>query len=137
LYKTDGLDFEMNQPDFAVLLISNRPDELDALGEALKKQRSAQLSLAKDAQEALALAGETGFKLAVIGRELDGPAMELATELTKVNAFINTAIVSDMEHDEFHDHYEGLGVLAQLPPSPGAEHAAQLIELLKGLMAIA
>lgn len=35
------------------------------------------------------------------------------------NAAVHTAVVSFLNEEEFHDAFEGLGVLCRLPPAPG------------------
>jgi hypothetical protein len=54
-----------------------------------------------------------------------------------VNAFIQTAVVSRLSHDAFHEASEGLGVLAQLPPAPGRDDARRILEMLRQLPGVA
>lgn len=63
----------------------------------------------------------------------DMSALQLAAEALRVNAFVNTAVVSDQPEDAFHEQSEGLGVLMRLSDPPLPAEAAVLIEKLKAL----
>jgi hypothetical protein len=47
---------------------------------------------------------------------------------------INCAAISSLSHKDFHEASEGLGVLMQLPESPGRDDAAKLLEHLKTIL---
>ena len=47
-----------------------------------------------------------------------------------VNAMVNTAVVTAMDEEEFHEASEGLGVLSSLPQEPGADAAKGLLDRL-------
>ncbi len=59
---------------------------------------------------------------------------ELVLELTRVNALINSAVMSALSPEQFHDDSEGLGVLTQIAPNPVEQDAldvmAKLIRVL-------
>ncbi len=48
----------------------------------------------------------------------------------QVNALVNTAVVTAMAEEEFHEAGEGLGILALLPPDSDASRAKALVDQL-------
>lgn len=47
-----------------------------------------------------------------------------------INAMVNTAVVSPLSDEEFHEASEGLGILVRLPLEPGADEACELLRRL-------
>lgn len=117
-----------------ILMVSERPGELEPFTKALTDDHEVELDWAGSGQAALQAAAETSPLLAVIDRSLpDMDPLELVSRLLEVNAFINTAVISRMEAHEFHEASEGLGILAQLPSPPGPGEAQALWESLDSL----
>lgn len=48
----------------------------------------------------------------------------------QINAFVHTAVVSFLEEEDFHDAFEGFGVLCHLPPVPGEPDVKAFAETL-------
>ena len=72
--------------------------------------------------------------LVVVDEEM--PGMSVPTflrQLLAVDANINTAVASDRTLVDFHDTYEGLGVLMQLAPRPDRAAAEKLVARLRAL----
>lgn len=65
-------------------------------------------------------------------RDLAGP--ELVRRLLSLDAAIGVAVISSRQAGEFHEAYEGLGVLAQLPQNPGLAHAHLLLDQVERLV---
>jgi DNA-binding response OmpR family regulator len=73
-------------------------------------------------------------RLAVIDTDLpDFEALKLVVEIMKLSAMTLTAVVTDMEEDDFHEASEGFGVLKALPVDLKAEDAKVLAEALQGM----
>lgn len=73
--------------------------------------------------------------LAILDLELEGKALRQAViDIMMINASVHTAVVSDMDPDEFHEATEGLGILMPLPTSPKADDAERLLKALAGVM---
>ncbi len=53
--------------------------------------------------------------------------LEFIRQLLALNAFVNVAVISRLSEERFHEVYEGLGVLARLPPRPGRRDALALL----------
>jgi hypothetical protein len=62
--------------------------------------------------------------------------LEAVRELMKTNALLNTALVSGLSPEDFHEASEGLGVLVQLPESPGEKEALEIVSGLKSIFAL-
>lgn len=119
-----------------ILLVSRAPGDLAALAGALAQTPGLALRWALDPEQALAETRDWRPDLAVIDREPDpeqaGP-WGLVRALLAVDAFLNTAVVSDRDPERFHAASEGLGVMTQLPSSPGPAEAAWLLYHLQEL----
>jgi hypothetical protein len=114
-----------------ILLVSSRREELNLFIQGFDSDGHVNLIQVDTPEEALKIASAKKPVLVVI----DGSAgidsgLDLAKALLKVNAFIYTAILSEMEETLFHEKSEGLGILAQLPSKTDAGHARQLLRLL-------
>lgn len=117
------------------LLVTTSPGAFAPFASALT---SAGFSLARadSGQAALAAVEREAPDLVIIDDQLrDVPAMELIKRIVAVNAFVNTAVVTSLGEDEFHEAYEGLGVLSRIPPRPGLAEAQELARKLQGLTA--
>lgn len=57
--------------------------------------------------------------------------LQLVNQILRINASVNAAVVSTLDHDTFHEKSEGLGVLAQLPPQPTARQGRELMDALR------
>lgn len=78
----------------------------------------------------LKLTRET-FDLFIIDERLpDMTGRRLVENVILKNAMMNCVVLSARSHDDFHDVYEGLGVLMQFPPDPGEEQGQALLEHL-------
>ncbi|MFZ5584554.1 MAG: hypothetical protein ACOZHQ_01360 [Thermodesulfobacteriota bacterium] len=118
-----------------VLLISRDPAGLTGLATALAGHPQAEVAWAHDPQEAVAATRRWRPHLAVLDDSLgENQPWALIRDLLAVDAFLNTAVVSGLDPEAFHEAGEGLGVLAQLPPAPGPAEAAWLLYHLREVM---
>ena len=64
---------------------------------------------------------------------LDGlriPFQDFLERLLEINASMNTAVITDLDPQSFHEATEGLGVLCGLPAHPAAMDVGPLLERL-------
>jgi CheY-like chemotaxis protein len=61
----------------------------------------------------------------------DMPGLDLVRRLLPINAMINSAVISALPHEAFHQAGEGLGIMAQLPPQPTPEDARTILAHFK------
>ena len=118
-----------------ILLVSSEPSNLAALEKELQTYPDVELAKAETAEAALKIAGGDSFHLAVVDSALsDADPQKLAADFIAVNAMMNTAMVSGLSDDEFHEKTEGLGILMRLPENPGPHEARELLEALKRII---
>jgi len=116
---------------YKVLLAAAQPQALARLAAGIEEDGRALLYWAQNDQETLSLTQELAPQLVVIeGQGRDKEALALVSKLLMVNAMVNTAVVTAMEEEEFHEFSEGLGILMPLPPDPGEETAKGLLDKL-------
>ncbi len=120
---------------YEIILTTSRPQELEPFTRALTREERARVEIVESGQAALARAGKGRTHLVVIdGDPGDMSDMDLVRRLLELDATINTALVSDLGEEDFHERYEGLGILRQLEPQPGPGQARELLELLEVLV---
>jgi DNA-binding response OmpR family regulator len=75
--------------------------------------------------------------LMIVDEEVDGLSnLEIARHIVLTNALVNLAVVSSLSHEDFHEASEGLGILAQLPRSPGVDDALRLLEAIRQISSL-
>ncbi|HQN19339.1 MAG TPA: response regulator [Syntrophobacteraceae bacterium] len=115
-----------------ILLVSARREAFRSFTQTLSLDPEVRIEVVPSGAEALAAVRIASPQLAVIDSELpDTDAMLLVRDLMMVNAMINTAVVSSLSEEQFHEVSEGLGVLARLPLVPGKRDATELLEKLR------
>lgn len=120
-----------------ILLVSARQEILHPLAEGLAADPEVRLDQVSSGAEALQILRTACPQLAVIDIELpDIEPLPLVQKLLTVNAMINTAVVSPLSEEEFHEVSEGLGVLAHLPLRPGKSDAEELLRRLRQILGL-
>jgi CheY-like chemotaxis protein len=120
------------------LLVTSNKTDFSIFSEALVNQNEVSLVFADSGADALFKVSKQRFDLVITDEKLnDMPGLVFAEKLVKQNALVNCAVVSSLPEKEFHEASEGLGLLAKLPPRPGAQDARNLLEralMIKGLV---
>jgi len=120
-----------------ILLITPRPQGLASFTRALSSDPGVRLESVGSGAEALDVVRTTPPHLAVIDADLpDTKPMGLVQGMLTVNAMVNTAIVSPLSEEEFHEASEGLGILTRLPLDPGGHDAEALLVKLRKVMGL-
>lgn len=89
-------------------------------------------------QKAISKLSEEKFDLFITHEQLpDMTGRKLIETVISKNAMMNYVVLSPLPHDEFHECYEGLGVLMQFPLTPGEEQAQNLLDHLNHIARIA
>jgi CheY-like chemotaxis protein len=115
-----------------ILVAAAAPKGWAEFAKALTENGEVQLAWVESGAAALADAMRHPPVCVVIGEGLtDMDALELVRRLMSVNAMICTAVQSGLAAEEFHAASEGLGVLMQIPPRPGTQHAGALLSGLR------
>jgi len=117
-----------------LLLVTPHKNSLLELASAMGKYDDVELTWTDSGQKALNMLSETSVDLAVTDEELgDMTGLEFAEKLLRINPMINSAVLSSLPSDEFHEASEGFGVFAQLPLRPAKKDAEKLLKGLKNL----
>jgi len=115
-----------------ILLVADQVEALEELAQSLSTEKEVELLWAHDGETALESVATNSPALVVVDASIGGESgLELIQRLIGVDAFIQTAAVSSLPTDAFHEASEGLGIMAQLPPHPSASDARQLLQTLR------
>lgn len=114
-----------------VVLVSKEADYFTEFSSALAGTDSLKISSMKSGAAVLEAVGGNDVDVVVVAEAVaEGSGLDLIKQLIMKNPFINTALVSALPHEAFHEVTEGLGVFMQLPPEPGNEDAVKFFEFL-------
>ena len=120
-----------------LVLATTRPEDLQAFATALASDPEVHLEQVDSGAAALLAVSSSAPHLVIIDTDLpDFPSLDLVQKLLMVNALVNTAVVSPLTDDEFHEASEGLGILGRLPLTPGPGEAADLLDKLKKILGL-
>ena len=90
------------------------------------------------AGKALSRLSKEKFDLFITEEQLpDTTGRDLIEKVLFKNAMMNTVVLSALSHEDFHEAYEGLGVLMQFPLVPGKKQARDLLDHLSRIARIA
>ena len=117
-----------------IVLASARPEALRAFAAALSSDPEVQLKQVATGADALEAGRTFSPHLMVIDYLPDTEPLSLVQKLLTVNAMVNTAVVSPLTDEEFHEASEGLGILGRLPSEPGIGEAADLLQKLRQVL---
>ncbi|MBU0985797.1 MAG: response regulator [Proteobacteria bacterium] len=117
-----------------ILLVTSERAPFFEFATVLKKKDNVELFWASTGHEALAVVSENPVDLVVVNENIgDMTGIEFMKKLLPINPMINSAGVSPLAPEEFHEASEGLGVLMQLPVSPGKLDVENLLKRLNDL----
>jgi DNA-binding response OmpR family regulator len=120
-----------------ILLVSARRETFRSFTEGLSSDPEVRLECVTFGSEALSVVRTASPHLAIIDSELpETEALALVQELLRVNAMVNTAVVSPLSDEEFHEASEGLGILAHLALLPGKSDAEELLRKLRQVLGL-
>ena len=117
-----------------IVLASARPEALMAFAAALAADPEVNLKQVATGTEALEAGRTLAPHLMVIDYLPDTEPLSLVQKLLTVNALVNTAVVSPLSDEEFHEASEGLGILGRLPADSGAIEAVGLLQMLRQVL---
>lgn len=119
-----------------ILIASPRQtEELRDFINGLHEEAEA-ISKAPTGKKALKLIDSFKPDLVVVDEKLeDYEPFRLVTEIIKSNPMIQTAVMTRLSPDSFHERGEGLGILSAVPGKPGDRDARKLIKKLHGVIA--
>ena len=119
-----------------ILLVTPDKANFSELSAEIEKQ-GASVSWAASGSQALGTLAETAVDLVLTDETLgDMSGLEFVGRLVATNPMINCAAVSSLSPGAYHEATEGLGILMQLPPCPGAVDGQRLIAHLNQVMGL-
>ncbi len=120
-----------------VLLVAKDITQFSALGVRLQRQQEMDLVSAVAGNAGLSQLKSQKIDLVIVDEQLaDMSGIAFVKQLVRINPLVNTAIVSALTDEEFHEATEGLGVLMQLPPQPQEKDAEALLAILEKIGAL-
>ncbi len=120
-----------------VLFATKDISRFSELMDKLWHEQAIELAPAATGAAGIALLKGKLVDLVIVDEQLDDMSgIAFTKQLVKVNPLVNTAIVSTLTADEFHEATEGLGVLMQLPPQPTENDADALLAVLEKIGAL-
>lgn len=120
-----------------ILIATADRGRMEDFARYLSGQPELEIAWAADASAAAAEVGRQPPLAIVIDEGLaDATALDLVRRLLTIDARVYTAVVSALPPEAFHEAGEGLGILAQLPPRPGAADAEAFYARLSRLAGI-
>ena len=91
--------------------------------------------LAGSVQEVLEFVQESKPELIILDESfVQADIFGLIRHILKLDAMVNTAVITGMDQDEFHQKGEGLGILMSLPFNPGMQEGRELMSRLKQVL---
>lgn len=118
-----------------IIVASTRQAALEHFTRALAMETGAAVHRIQEADQALGLVRDAAPTLVVI--DAKGAVKEpkqLIMDILTANAMVHTAVLTPLSSEEFHEEFEGLGVLTNLPEDPNGSEARRLARLLTGVM---
>ncbi|MFO7555585.1 MAG: response regulator [Desulfobacterales bacterium] len=117
-----------------ILLVTTEKEPFSEFAAVLEKKDDVELFWALNGHEALETISLNPIDLVIVDENIgDMTGIEFIKKLLPINPMINSAAVSPLAPEEFHEASEGLGVLVQLPIRPGHDEAQDLLNRLKKL----
>ncbi len=99
--------------------------------DGLEKQETLEIISASSGTEALELVYNNTIHLVIAAETLpDMSGITLIEKLVMVNPFVNSAVVSSLSEEAFHEATEGLGILMSIPPDADDGFADVLLNYL-------
>lgn len=100
------------------IIVTPRANDLHSFAKGLQDQ-AVSVTMAPDVGSLLASIRQTPASLVVVDQKLpDTDPIRLVMDILTVDATIQTAVITSLSEEDFHEASEGLGVLMGLPIQP-------------------
>lgn len=119
------------------ILFAGRENKTMAAFIAALDESDTQTTFMDSGRKALIAVTENTFDLVVAEEDLgDMTGFELVESIITVQPMLNSAIVTSLSAEDFHEAGEGLGILMQLPYEPDKNVVDDLLGLLTKIQSI-
>ncbi|MBU1194426.1 MAG: response regulator [Proteobacteria bacterium] len=113
-----------------ILLISPEKDIFKAVENCFSENQIA-TAWTDTAAKALLMLSDGKFDLIILHEHLqDMNGRQLVEAIITQNAMLNCVVLSELSKEDFHEAYEGLGVLMQFSLTPTHDNARALIDYM-------
>ncbi|PIE68375.1 MAG: hypothetical protein CSA21_07800 [Deltaproteobacteria bacterium] len=110
-----------------ILLVGGK-ERFASFAQGLDNENEVAFAYQSSGAAVLETLSQGGWQLVAIDEKLeDMTGLALLNRIAEQHPFVNTALVSTLSEEDFHEETEGLGVLLKLPSPPDAEAAAKLL----------
>ena len=128
----------MREQKIINILLASRDKATMSAFKAGLEENQVQTAWAESGSNAIAKIAEGSFDLVVTDEDLsDMTGLEFIEKVISKKPMVNCAAVTSLLPADFHEASEGLGILMQLPVSPGQEQAEKLLSQLKTILNLA
>lgn len=116
-----------------VAILTNRRDILDDFAQGL----GADVEWIDNPSDILSRAASASWQLVVVDATRPGLSYKsFLVDLLAKNAMLNSAVITDLDEEAFHEDSEGLGVLCAVPVVPTREHGTVVAGTLKRILGL-
>ncbi|MBU1565264.1 MAG: response regulator [Proteobacteria bacterium] len=120
-----------------VLFVTKDSIRFFALEAKLRRQQELELVVVATGAAGLTQIKGKQVDLVIVDEQLvDMSGIAFGKQLVKVNPLVNSAMLSTLTDEAFHEATEGLGVLIQLPSQPQEKHADALLAILQKISSL-
>ncbi len=117
-----------------IVLLSPRPGELTEFLSALSRQADITLHKITTSAKMLEFVQNNPTHLVLLDQAIDEKnPLDLVINILSHNAMTNTAMITSMDAEQWHEESEGLGMLPPVPDPPTTEDGQTLLDNLNKL----
>jgi DNA-binding response OmpR family regulator len=117
---------------YKIVLVTTREQELEDFSRALAAEPEGSLRILSGSDELLELVRADKPHLVILDEQLAN-ALDLVVSILKVDAMVNTTMITSMDEKTWHDKSEGLGMMHPVSDPPGAGDAQKLLTALRSM----
>jgi two-component SAPR family response regulator len=119
------------------MLVTENLEAFKEFDKGILKQPDTRVVRTDSLKSAMAIITSDTVDLVIVDEKVsDVPGKMVIEQIMRVNPMVNTALVSPLGDDDFHEDTEGLGVLMRIPPFPEESVAETVVEKLKKVMSL-
>ncbi len=118
-----------------VIIITGNNDLKASIESILMNNYGVHAFIADSGKSALKIISNKTFDLVITDEMLsDMTGLQLVKELISISPMLNCAAISSLSSEDFHEAFEGLGILMQLPSVPGKDDIEKLLTHLNKII---
>ncbi len=120
-----------------ILLVYEKLTLFASVKDSFVKSGTVNVLEAQTTDAALKIASEISLDLVIVAEQLNTMiGIQFVNMLVQANPLINTALVSSLSPEDFHEETEGLGVLMQLPLEPQKSDAEEMLQKMERIITL-